>query len=415
MILEGNVRGSARELALHLLKEENDHVTVHDMRGFVSDDLESAFKEVQAVSRGTRAKKYLFSLSLNPPPDAKVSTESFEDAIKRVERTLGLEDQPRAVVFHEKNARRHCHAVWSRIDGQAMKAIPLPFTKRKLMDVSRDLYIEHGWDLPKGFLKHEDAQSTNFTLAQWQQARRQGKDPKHIKTTLQNCWGVSHDQNSLQQRLERCGYVLAKGDRRAFVAIDQQCEVYSLPRWIGIKTKDVKAKINEPDRLPSVDESKQRIAENMINNLDRLKQHRDRLIQQRIEAIQTEKANILTQQAQARLELETTHKERQQQEAQQRQARYNKGLRGLLDYVTGKRKAIKQQNEQETHQAELRDRQEKDTLIFQHMEQQRTMQQRIERLENFDQTRGQSLNRDIEQYQQIQQGAQEKFEPKLTP
>ena len=43
------------------------------------------------------------------------------------------------------------------------------------------------------------------------------------------------------------------------------------------------------------------------------------------------------------------------------------------------------------------------------------MQQRIERLENFDQTRGQSLNRDIEQYQQIQQGVQEKFEPKLTP
>lgn len=47
--------------------EDNEHVDVHELRGFMSDDLKSAFHETYAVSRGTRAKQYLFSLSLNPP------------------------------------------------------------------------------------------------------------------------------------------------------------------------------------------------------------------------------------------------------------------------------------------------------------------------------------------------------------
>jgi len=79
MILHGSQRGGARDLALHLLKEENDHVEVHELRGFVSDDLVSALNEVHAISRGTKARQYLFSLSLNPPPDVNVSIEDFEE------------------------------------------------------------------------------------------------------------------------------------------------------------------------------------------------------------------------------------------------------------------------------------------------------------------------------------------------
>ena len=109
MILEGNQRGGAKNLALHLLKEENDHVEVHELRGFISDNLVLALNEIDAVSRGTRAKKFLFSLSLNPPGAENVSTKDFKAAIKQVEEKLELTGQPRAIVFHEKNARRHCH------------------------------------------------------------------------------------------------------------------------------------------------------------------------------------------------------------------------------------------------------------------------------------------------------------------
>ena len=77
MILHGNQRGGAENLALHLLRAENEHVEVHELRGFVSNNLVSALGEAYAVSRGTRAKKFLFSLSLNPPPAENVSTQAF--------------------------------------------------------------------------------------------------------------------------------------------------------------------------------------------------------------------------------------------------------------------------------------------------------------------------------------------------
>ena len=113
MILVGNQRGGAKDLAQHLLKQENEHVDVHELRGFVSGNLTGALNEAYAISRATRCKQFLFSLSLNPPPDAQVSSQDFEQAISKVEDKLGLKDQPRAIVFHEKEGRRHCHAVWS--------------------------------------------------------------------------------------------------------------------------------------------------------------------------------------------------------------------------------------------------------------------------------------------------------------
>src|SRR5690606_32007004 len=135
LILKGSQRAGGRQLAAHLLRtDENEHVEVHELRGFMADDLHGAFQEAYAASKGTRAKQPFFSLSLNPPANENVPTEIFEDAIDRVEQRLGLAGQPRAVVFHEKDGRRHAHAVWSRIDTDAMKAVNLPHYKVKLRD-----------------------------------------------------------------------------------------------------------------------------------------------------------------------------------------------------------------------------------------------------------------------------------------
>ena len=117
MILYASQRANAAELARHLLNtKENDHVTVHEIRGFVSDDLAEALQEAYAISRGTRCRQFLFSVSLNPPEYADVPIEDFEAVIEDIERKLHLVGQPRIIVFHEKKGRRHGHVVWSRID-----------------------------------------------------------------------------------------------------------------------------------------------------------------------------------------------------------------------------------------------------------------------------------------------------------
>lgn len=115
MIIKASQRGGGTQLGLHLLKQENEHVEVHEVTGFVSESVMGAMKEAQAMAMGTRCKQHLFSVSLNPPETESVRTEVFETAIAKIEERMGLEGQPRIVVFHEKEGRRHAHAVWSRI------------------------------------------------------------------------------------------------------------------------------------------------------------------------------------------------------------------------------------------------------------------------------------------------------------
>lgn len=77
MTLKGSTRSGGANLAAHLMRlDENDHVRVHEMRGFAGDDLHEAFQEIHAIARGTKCQKPLFSLSLNRPELAPLSKTS---------------------------------------------------------------------------------------------------------------------------------------------------------------------------------------------------------------------------------------------------------------------------------------------------------------------------------------------------
>lgn len=55
MILKASQRGGGQNLAVHLMRtDDNEHVRVHELRGFASDNLKDAFKEAEAVSLGTK-------------------------------------------------------------------------------------------------------------------------------------------------------------------------------------------------------------------------------------------------------------------------------------------------------------------------------------------------------------------------
>jgi len=87
MILVASQRGGAKQLGAHLLRtDENEHVDVLKVRGFVSDDVTGALKKAQASSASTKCKQYLFSASLNPPDTERVEVDAFEEALTRIER-----------------------------------------------------------------------------------------------------------------------------------------------------------------------------------------------------------------------------------------------------------------------------------------------------------------------------------------
>ncbi|MGH8763425.1 MAG: relaxase/mobilization nuclease domain-containing protein [Nitrosospira sp.] len=410
MILVGNQRGGAKDLALHLLKQENEHVEVHEVRGFASDNLVSALNEAYAISRATRCKQFLFSLSLNPPKHENVSTETFKQAIERAEEKLGLNDQPRAIVFHEKNGRRHCHAVWSRIKLDEMKAVQLSFSKRRLIDLPRELFLEHGWTMPEGLRQSHARDPLNFTLAEWQQAKRIGKDPKQIKAVFQECWSLGKTQNAFAHTLKEQGYTLARGDRRGFVAVDHRGEVFAVSKWVGIKTKEVRARLTDEKSLPSVDEAKIQIAKNMTARLEALSHEQMTVFTTRRAELEEKRQTLVRQHQAERQKLIETQQSYWQDKQQQWRSNFSKGMRGLFDRLTGKRKHIEERNEQEAWHIEMCQQQERDALIFEQLETRRTLQGRIERLEALKSYRLDELEHDKSQYQAMRDHRLEQLE-----
>lgn len=380
MIFVGNIRGNGQNLARHLMSSENEHVTVHEVSGFVGNDLADAFKEAEATARGTRCQKYLYSLSLNPPSTENVRTEVFLEAISRVEDRLGLVGQPRAVVFHEKDDRRHCHVVWSRIDSEAMKAIPVSFPKLKLMELSKELYLEHGWDMPESFLLPRFRDPKNFTLAEWQQAKRIGEDARELKAIFQSCWRQSDDRKSLASSLQEHGLVLAKGDRRGFVATDINGEVYAIARWCGVKTKEVRARLGDPENLPSIAGAQRQLADRVLPAVQRLEQREAAKLNQLTGQQEKLLWKLVDKHADERKALSVRQEARTTKELAMRQERFNTGLRGLFDRITGAYSKLKRQNELETFEAAKRDQKERDALIFRQMENKREFALRSDKL-----------------------------------
>ena len=164
MILKGSQRAGAKQLASHLLNDrDNDHVTTLELRGFVASDLRGALSECHAISKATKCKQFMFSLSLNPPKHHSAAEADLLAAADKAEKSLGLEGQPRAVVIHEKEGRRHAHVVWSRIDSEKLTAVNLPFYKERLKKLSKELFLEHGWSLPDGLKANGGKSPLNFT------------------------------------------------------------------------------------------------------------------------------------------------------------------------------------------------------------------------------------------------------------
>ena len=399
MILKGSQRAGGSQLAIHLLKtEENEHVEIHEVSGFVSDTPLDAFKEAYAISQGTKCKQFLFSLSLSPPEKESVPVSVFEQAIADIEEKIGLAGQPRVIVFHEKEGRRHAHCVWSRIDVEKMKAINLPHFKLKLRDISRELYLEHDWQMPRGLVNSEERNPLNFTMAEWQQAKRIKQDPRVVKKAFQDCWAISDSRNAFASALEERGYYLAKGDRRGFVAVDWRGEVFALSRWVDIKAKDVKARLGKPDELPTVGETKKRLAEKFTDKLRQFADKESVTHKRSAKTLDDRRQALAANHREHRHQLKQSQAKRWITETKTRSARLPTGLKALWFRVTGKYSQIKKQNEGETVRCKMRDQSERQKLIDAQLNERRRLQHEIRMLHHHHTVRIKRLSRDISAY-----------------
>ena len=251
MILKGNQRGGGQQLAAHLQNSfDNERVEIADVRGSVAQDLSGAFAEWAAEARGTRCKKFLYSRfpSIPTSPTGEPPANNILNCWSGPSAVWKLVGQPRAAVFHEKRdkdgvLREHCHAVWSRIDTDRMKAVQISHDRLKLRAVAQEFARDHGLELPDGMKpgNSRDSRRDRYNkraaqenLAQEkQQQERTGRLPKaERRAEIASCWTGTKNGAAFVHALETRGYLLARGDKRDYVVIDAYGEIHSLSRQL---------------------------------------------------------------------------------------------------------------------------------------------------------------------------------------
>jgi hypothetical protein len=380
VIIKGFTITAGARHAAHLLRtDQNEHVEIGEIRGFVSNNLRGAFAESFAIAQGTKCKQHLFSCAFSPPESARLSKDQFFHAVDKTEQALGLEGQPRAIVFHEKDGRRHVHCVWSRIDAQTMTARHLSHWKTKLGEVSRELHREFGIEMPRGLVDRKERSPLNFSHAESQMAKRHGEDPRWLKETVQSCWFGSDNRKGFEAALSEKSLFLAKGDKRGFVIVDFNGVVHSLPRLLGVKTKDVKAKLGgEAPR--TVEDAKKVLAQGIGKEARaKIELSRARFSKQQT-ALKAHAAEITHLHRDERGKLAGMHSAQWLKSTQERQARFPRGLKGLWSWITGESARIKANNEAEAKAQAARQAREREELAARQTEERRVLTEKVKEL-----------------------------------
>jgi hypothetical protein len=243
MIIKGGSRAAPDQLARHLQRQDtNERVEILELQSPASG-LRDAFRDWQTLSEGTRGFKGLYHANIDPAADYAMTPDQWQRAVGLLEKELGFEGQPRAVVMHEKHDRQHIHVVWARTDIDTMTLCPDGNNYLAHERASQALELEFGHEQVPGKHAKRDREKqpefpkAEYNQAEWQQGERQGRDPAARKDQITAIRQAADSGQAFKAALEEQGYMLAKGDRRDFVIVDQTGAIHSLGRQI----RDLKA------------------------------------------------------------------------------------------------------------------------------------------------------------------------------
>lgn len=260
MIAKGNPHNSGPYLAWYLAaaNKGDERSELGELRGFASDNIFDAFSLGQLMADGTRCEKPFFHVQVRTPKGEDLTREQWQKVTDRIERRLGFTDQPRAVVFHQKDGHEHMHLVWFRIGVEDNHAIDPGLYKKKLKEVCRKLEKEMGLTIVRNERDPEE-KTQSAARPEFEQSRRLKTDLSAIREDIRACWDMSDNGRSFAAALNEHGFILARGDRRAFVIVDELGGYHALSKRItGITAKETLSRMADLDAssLPSVNDAK---------------------------------------------------------------------------------------------------------------------------------------------------------------
>lgn len=277
MVIKGKSRTNGAQLAAYLQKlDGNERIQIVEHHS-PHDTLSETFRDWEVLADGVDGKKYLYHAQINPEARYVLTPEQWERAADVLETELGFTGQPRVIVFHEKDdGRQHVHVVWHRIDPEKMSLLDDGWNYLAHERASMALEQEFGHEKVLGKHAKRDREEqpefprAKYTLDEAQQFERNKIDPEQFKITLTAMYHHSDTAPDFKAALEDNGLILAKGDSKAFVIVDQDGEVYSLARQLtDVKTRELKQFLKDIP-LPTVEQAEAQQGLNKV--MDRWKQ-----------------------------------------------------------------------------------------------------------------------------------------------
>jgi hypothetical protein len=243
MIIQGGSRSNAGQLGRYLLNEAaNDRVAVLEVPASARD-VPEALKDMERLGQMTRGRKTLYHAQINPAPDHVMQRGDWDRSVDVLADTLGLENQPRAVVLHEKNGREHAHVVFQRTDVERGRLISDSHNYARHREAGRQLEQELGHEPVDRKTRGE-----SFTQEEARKAAAERTDPKKIRTWITDLYERSETAEDFQKGLEG-RFVLAKPKKRAYALLDSYGQDYNLARMVqSAKTKELREFLAPIDR-----------------------------------------------------------------------------------------------------------------------------------------------------------------------
>ena len=254
MIAKGNPHNDGPYLARYLaaISKGDESAELEELRGFASDNIFEAFALGQLQASGTRCEKPFFHVQVRTPEGEDLSREQWRKVADRIEKHLGFQGQPRWSCFTGKTATSIC--TWSGHASATTCTRLIPaFTKESSRRFAASL--RRKWACSRLETSAIPSEPGGAGRSEYDQARRLKTDIKAIRAGIRDCWERSDNGRSFVAALEAEGLVLARGDQRAFVVIDEKGGYHALSKRItGATPEETLFRLADLDtaKLPGV-------------------------------------------------------------------------------------------------------------------------------------------------------------------
>ena len=151
MIIKSHIRGGFRSAAEYLKEQgQNEKTRLVEISDPHAKNLDEAFRAMWAVSDGTKVKKPLHHISINPMRDERLTDKQVLRICERLEERYGYAhgDHQRVIVEHIKDGRQHFHVMWNRVSLKTGKPHYPYMHKMQSKIVAREMEIELGLKRP---------------------------------------------------------------------------------------------------------------------------------------------------------------------------------------------------------------------------------------------------------------------------